>query len=81
MTEKCGACPAKPVRKAVIPAAGLGTRMLPIARTVPKEMLPIVVKPAIHHLVEEAANSGITGRADYHKQRQRRDRGLFRLFA
>lgn len=48
------------ITKAVIPAAGLGTRMLPIARTVPKEMLPIVDKPAISYLVEEAAASGIT---------------------
>ncbi len=49
-----------PIRKAVIPAAGLGTRMLPIARAVPKEMLPIVDRPAISYLVEEAALSGIT---------------------
>ena len=47
------------VRKAVIPAAGLGTRMLPIARAVPKEILPIVDRPAISYLVE-AARSGIT---------------------
>ena len=50
----------KKITKAVIPAAGLGTRMLPIARTVPKEMLPIVDRPAISYLVEEAAKSGIT---------------------
>ena len=56
------------IKKAVIPAAGLGTRMLPISRTVPKEMLPIVDKPAISTLVEEAAAAGaediliITGR-------------------
>lgn len=49
-----------PVRKAVIPAAGLGTRMLPIARAVPKEMLPIADKPAMAYLVEECAASGIT---------------------
>ncbi|MCQ2353738.1 MAG: UTP--glucose-1-phosphate uridylyltransferase [Clostridia bacterium] len=48
------------IRKAVIPAAGLGTRMLPISRAVPKEMLPIVDKPAISYLVEECAQSGIT---------------------
>ncbi len=48
------------ITKAVIPAAGLGTRMLPIARTVPKEVLPIVDRPAISYLVEEAAKSGIT---------------------
>lgn len=50
----------KNVRKAVIPAAGLGTRMLPISAAVPKEMLPIVDLPAIYHLVEEAVLSGIT---------------------
>lgn len=49
----------KRVRKAVILAAGLGTRMLPISRAVPKEVLPVVDKPAISYLVEEAANSGI----------------------
>ena len=48
------------VTKAVIPAAGLGTRMLPISHAVPKEMLPIVDLPAIACLVEEAAKSGIT---------------------
>ncbi|MHC1695771.1 MAG: UTP--glucose-1-phosphate uridylyltransferase [Eubacteriales bacterium] len=45
--------------KAVITAAGLGTRMLPAAKAVPKEMLPIVDKPAIQYLVEEAAAAGI----------------------
>lgn len=50
----------KKITKAVIPAAGLGTRMLPIARAVPKEALPIVDRPAISYLVEEAKNSGIT---------------------
>ncbi len=50
----------KKITKAVIPAAGLGTRMLPIARTVPKEMLPIVDRPAISYLVEEAVDSGAT---------------------
>ena len=48
------------IRKAVIPAAGLGTRMLPISRAVPKEMLPIVDRPAISYLVDEAVASGIT---------------------
>ena len=50
----------KKVKKAVIPAAGLGTRMLPIARAVPKEALPIVDRPAISYLIEEAKLSGIT---------------------
>ena len=48
------------VTKAVIPAAGLGTRMLPISKSVPKEMLPLVDKPAIQYLVEEAVAAGIT---------------------
>ncbi len=47
------------VRKAVIPAAGLGTRVLPISKALPKEMLPIVDKPAIQYIVEEAVASGI----------------------
>lgn len=50
----------KKITKAVIPAAGLGTRMLPIARVVPKEMLPIVDRPSIEYLVREAVDSGIT---------------------
>ena len=48
------------ITKAVIPAAGLGTRMLPISKSVPKEMLPVDAKPALQYLVEEAAASGIT---------------------
>lgn len=47
------------IRKAVIPAAGLGTRMLPASKVVPKEMIPIVDKPAIQCVVEEAVRSGI----------------------
>ena len=47
------------VRKAVIPAAGLGTRVLPITKALPKEMLPIVDKPAIQYIVEEAVQAGI----------------------
>ena len=49
----------KKVRKAVIPAAGLGTRVLPATKVMPKEMLPIVDKPAIQYIVEEEAASGI----------------------
>ena len=49
----------KKIRKAIIPAAGLGTRMLPISYAVSKEMLPIVDLPAVYHLVKEAADSGI----------------------
>lgn len=48
------------VRKAVIPAAGLGTRFLPATKAQPKEMLPIIDKPAIQYVVEEAVRAGIT---------------------
>lgn len=48
------------IRKAIIPAAGLGTRVLPATKAMPKEMLPIVDKPAIQYIVEEAAKAGIT---------------------
>lgn len=48
------------IRKAVIPAAGLGTRVLPASKALPKEMLPIVDKPAIQYIVEEAVKAGIT---------------------
>ncbi|MDA3038478.1 MAG: UTP--glucose-1-phosphate uridylyltransferase [Actinomycetota bacterium] len=47
-----------PVRKAVIPAAGLSTRFLPYSKAVPKEMLPIVDRPVIQYVVEEAVNAG-----------------------
>lgn len=49
----------KKVKKAVIPAAGLGTRVLPASKSMPKEMLPIVDKPAIQYIVEEAVAAGI----------------------
>ena len=47
------------IRKAVIPAAGLGTRVLPASKAIPKEMLPIVDKPVIQYIVEEAVAAGI----------------------
>jgi UTP--glucose-1-phosphate uridylyltransferase len=47
------------VRKAIFPVAGFGTRFLPVTKTQPKEMLPVVDKPVIHYLVEEAVASGI----------------------
>lgn len=50
----------KKIKKAVIPAAGLGTRVLPASKAMPKEMLPLVDKPAIQYIVEEAVKSGIT---------------------
>ncbi len=48
------------IKKAIIPAAGMGTRVLPASKVVPKEMLPIVDKPAIQYIVEEAVSAGIT---------------------
>lgn len=48
-----------PIRRAVVPVAGLGTRLLPATKAIPKEMLPIVDKPAIQFIVEEAVSNGI----------------------
>ena len=59
------------ITKAVIPAAGLGTRFLPATKAMPKEMLPVVDKPAIQYVVEEAVAAGlndvlmVTGRNKY----------------
>lgn len=50
----------KKVKKAVIPAGGFGTRILPITKSLPKEMYPIIDKPAIEYIIEEALESGIT---------------------
>ena len=47
------------VRKAIIPAAGLGTRLLPNTKSIPKEMLPLVDKPVIQYIVEEAVSAGV----------------------
>ena len=47
------------IKKAVIPAAGLGTRLLPATKSMPKEMLPVIDRPVIHYIVEEAIASGI----------------------
>ena len=49
----------RPVRKAVIPVAGLGTRFLPATKAIPKEMLPVVDKPAIQYVMEEAVRAGV----------------------
>ena len=49
----------KPLRKAVMPVAGLGTRFLPATKTMPKELLPVVDKPLIQYAVEEAQAAGI----------------------
>ena len=50
----------KKITKAVIPVAGLGTRMLPATKAIPKEMLPIVDKPMIQYIVDECVAAGIT---------------------
>src|SRR5262249_41314048 len=47
-----------PIRNAVIPAAGFGTRMLPAAKSVPKEMLPILDRPTIQYVIDEASSAG-----------------------
>ncbi|MEA3022067.1 MAG: UTP--glucose-phosphate uridylyltransferase, partial [Alphaproteobacteria bacterium] len=49
----------KPIRKAIFPVAGLGTRFLPATKAMPKEMLPIVDRPLIQHAVDEAREAGI----------------------
>ncbi|NIP32514.1 UTP--glucose-1-phosphate uridylyltransferase, partial [Candidatus Saccharibacteria bacterium] len=49
----------KTIRKAVLPVAGLGTRFLPVTKSVPKEMLPIVDRPIIQYAVEEAMKAGM----------------------
>ena len=49
----------RPIRKAVFPVAGLGTRFLPATKAMPKEMLPVVDRPLIQHVVDEAREAGI----------------------
>lgn len=51
--------PVQPIKKAIIPVAGMGTRFLPASKAQPKEMLPVVDKPVIQYIVEEAVDSGI----------------------
>ncbi len=51
--------PFPPIRKAIIPVAGLGTRFLPATKAIPKEMLPVVDKPVVQYIVEEAVDAGI----------------------
>ena len=59
----------RPVKKAVFPVAGLGTRFLPATKANPKEMLPIVDKPLIQYAVEEAVAAGVYGaRIHYRSQ-------------
>src|SRR5699024_10615553 len=59
ITLLIGGSTMKPIKKAIIPAAGMGTRFLPATKAMPKEMLPIVDKPTIQYIVEEAVESGI----------------------
>src|ERR1700752_1242418 len=49
----------KPIRKAIFPVAGLGTRFLPATKAIPKEMMPVVDRPVIQHVVDEAREAGI----------------------
>src|SRR3954451_16618233 len=51
--------PPRPTTKAVIPVAGMGTRFLPATKAVPKELLPVVDRPALQYIVEEAARAGL----------------------
>ena len=70
---------AKPVRKAVIPVAGLGTRFLPATKALPKEMLPVVDRPVVQYCVDEAFEAGIEHVIFVTGARQGADRGPFRL--
>ena len=49
----------KPIRKAIFPVAGLGTRFLPATKAIPKEMLTVVDRPVVQHVVDEAREAGI----------------------
>src|ERR1700750_497859 len=59
LSESVNMSVTKPVRKAVFPVAGMGTRFLPATKAVPKEMLPVVDKPVVQYAVEEAREAGI----------------------
>jgi UTP--glucose-1-phosphate uridylyltransferase len=68
------------IRKAVFPAAGLGTRFLPATKAQPKEMLPLVDKPIIQYVIEEAVAAGLTSIINVNRMRRRRSgsRNAFR---
>jgi UTP-glucose-1-phosphate uridylyltransferase len=68
----------KPIRKAVFPVAGLGTQFLPATKAMPKEMLPVVDRPLIQHVVDEAREAGIEHFIFVTGRQQGRDRGSFR---
>ena len=68
----------KPLRKAVFPVAGLGTRFLPATKAMPKEMLTVVDKPLIQYAVDEALEAGIEQMIFVTGRGKSRDRGPFR---
>ena len=67
---------AAPVRKAVFPVAGLGTRFLPASKAIPKEMLTVVDRPLIQHVVDEARAAGIEQFPDHRSQVRGRAGGV-----
>ena len=68
----------KPIRKAIFPVAGLGTRFLPATKAMPKEMLPVVDRPLIQHVVDEARAGRHRAFHLRHRPQQERHRGPFR---
>ena len=66
------------IRKAIFPVAGLGTRFLPATKAMPKEMLPVVDRPLIQHVVDEARQAGIEHFIFVTGRNKARDRGPFR---
>ena len=69
----------KPIRKAVLPVAGLGTRFLPATKAIPKEMLTIVDRPILQYVVDEAREAGIEHFDLRNRPQQGGHRGSFRL--
>ena len=68
----------KPIRKAVLPVAGLGTRFLPATKAVPKEMLTVVDRPILQHVVDEAREAGVEHFIFVTGRNKGGDRGPFR---
>ena len=66
------------IQKAVIPTAGFATRLLPATRTVPKQMMPVLDRPAIHYTVEEAVQAGDPPDSPSHISWPGVDRGVLR---
>ena len=69
----------KPIRKAVLPVAGLGTRFLPATKAIPKEMLTVVDRPILQHVVDEAREAGIEHFIFVTGRNKGGDRGSLRL--